>query len=123
MTNEELITKAKSVAYPMELSEKTSAATVGAALITDKGNLYTGVCIDAPSGLGFCAETSAIAAMVTSGESKIDTIVAVSSDGTIYSPCGRCREIIKQINISNMDTTIILKDKIATLSDLLPYPY
>jgi cytidine deaminase len=44
---------------------------VGCALVTDKNNLYLGVCIDTGSSIGFCAEHSAIAAMVTTGEYKI----------------------------------------------------
>jgi len=123
MTNEELIKKAKSVAKTRKVSEETIVGEVGAALITDKGNVYSGVSIDAPSGLGFCGESSAIAAMVTNGESKIKTIVATDGQGNIYPPCGRCRETIRQINKENMDTDIILKDKVAKLKDLLPEPY
>jgi len=52
-------------------------ADVGCALITDKDNVYLGVCIDTGSGTGFCAEHSAIAAMVTAGEFKIKKLVAV----------------------------------------------
>lgn len=123
MTNQELIQKAKSVAIPRQLAEETNVASVGAALLTDEDNLYSGACIDAPSGLGFCAEANAIASMITNGESRIKTIVAVSSDGNIYSPCGRCREMIRQVNKQNMETDVILEDKIVKLSDLLPDPY
>ena len=37
-----------------------TAGTVAAAFLTDKGNVYTGVCIDVPAGMGFCAEHSAV---------------------------------------------------------------
>jgi len=63
---------------------------VGAAIRTVDGNIYTGVCIDLSSGLGFCAEMSAIAQMVTKRETQIDTVVAVTAD-RILPPCGRCR--------------------------------
>jgi len=63
---------------------------VAAALLSEKGNVYVGVCIDVCSGMGFCAEHAAIAAMITAGENKIEKIVAVGENG-IYSPCGRCR--------------------------------
>lgn len=121
--NEELIKKAKSIAVIKQVSEETIVGEVGAALVTEKGSIYSGVSIHAPSGLGFCGEASAIAYMVTNGENRIKTIVAVSSDGSIYSPCGRCREMIRQVNKQNMDTEIILKDKVVKLSDLLPEPY
>ena len=123
MTNEELIQKAKSVAITRKVAEETIVGEVGAALITDKGNVYTGVSIHAPCGLGFCGEASAIAAMITNGESRINTIVAVSSDGSVYSPCGRCREMIRQVNKENMNADVIIKDKVVKLSDLLPEPY
>ena len=123
MTNEELINKAKSIAITKQVAEETVVGEVGAALITDKGNVYTGVSIHAPSGLGFCGEASAMAAMVTNGESRIKTIVASDGQGNIYRPCGRCREMIRQINKQNMDAEIILKEKIVTLTDLLPFPY
>src|SRR5512146_678141 len=55
-----------------------SVAAVGCALITSKGNIYEGACIDAPCGIGFCAEHAAIAAMVTNREFSIKKIVAVS---------------------------------------------
>jgi hypothetical protein len=36
---------------------------VASSLVTDAGNVYSGVCIDSGSGTGFCAEHAAIAAM------------------------------------------------------------
>ena len=53
------------------LSKLATAGTVAATFLTDKGNVYTGVGIDVPGGMGFGAEHSAAAAMVTVGESKI----------------------------------------------------
>jgi cytidine deaminase len=44
---------------------------VGACLVSAAGNLYTGVDKDTGSGTGFCAEHSAVAAMVTAGEYEI----------------------------------------------------
>jgi cytidine deaminase len=87
---------------------------VGCALATDAGNVFVGVCIDTGSGTGFCAEHSAIAAMVTAGESNIRTIVAVWKDAkgqtTILPPCGRCREFIRQVSETNLDTDVVLGD-------------
>jgi cytidine deaminase len=99
---------------------------VGAALITDQGHVYVGVCMDIQSGIGFCAEHSAIAAMVTAGEYRIEKIVAVwlndKGETFILSPCGRCREFIRQIHPDNLTTQVILDtDKVASLADLLPY--
>ena len=62
--------------YPRKVDGRLSG-DVGCALVTRAGNVYLGVCIDTGSGTGFCAEHSAIAAMVTGGELEIASIVAV----------------------------------------------
>jgi cytidine deaminase len=48
-----------------------SAGGVGAAILTKKYNIYTGVCIDTASTLGMCGEQNAIANMITNGEKFI----------------------------------------------------
>lgn len=63
--------------------------------------------------------------MVTAGEYRIATIVAVwrDGDGPLYvvPPCGRCREFIRQVDPANLDTEVILgADRTALLRDLLP---
>ena len=45
-----------------------------------KGNIYTGICIDLSSGLGFCAEVAAIAEMLKQRETQIAQVVAVSGN-------------------------------------------
>jgi cytidine deaminase len=124
ITNNELIEKAKQVAKLHKVSKDVRIGDVGCALITDKGNIYFGVSIHASCGIGFCAEHSAIASMVTNSEYKIKKIVAVSSDGSILPPCGRCRELMYQINENNWNTEIIVeKNKTKKLKDLLPDPW
>lgn len=98
---------------------------VAAVLVTESGNEYGGVCIDTGSGTGFCAEHAAIASMVTAREYRINCIVAVwrADDGHLHAlpPCGSCREFIRQIDPSNLDTEVILgREKQLPLRDLLP---
>lgn len=95
---------------------------VGAALVTEKGNIFTGINISLLCGIGFCAEHSAIAEMVKNGETTIKKIVAATAEGNVLPPCGRCREMIYQIDESNLDTMIIISsaDK-QSLRDLLPH--
>ena len=99
---------------------------VGAALLTDTGHIFVGVCMDVSSGIGFCAEHSAIAAMVSAGEFRIEKIVAVwlneRGESFILSPCGRCREFIRQIHMDNLTADVILdSDKVVPMAELLPY--
>ncbi len=117
----ELITAAKSVLGEFPLSKGLEAGSVGSALRTAKGNIYTGVCIDLASGLGFCAEVAAIAEMIKYRETEIAEIVAVSNFG-ILAPCGRCRETMVQIDARNLDAKVILNEHmILTLRELLPH--
>ncbi len=124
ISNEELIKKAKSVVKPRKIKHGFTVGDVGCALVTHKGNVYLGVCIDAAGGMGFCAEHSAIASMVTHGEHIIKKIVAVVEDGTPIPPCGRCREFMHQIHEENLEGEIIIeRNKSVKLKDLLPYPW
>jgi cytidine deaminase len=128
MTNDELISKAQSVLNRKTINGRLHG-DVGAALISEKGDIYTGVCVDTAGGL--CAERSAIAAMITAGEYRIKTIVAVwqedkaiDPNGKLYvvSPCGCCRQFMRDINEDNLETDVILdRDKVVKLKDLLPY--
>jgi len=97
---------------------------VGAALVTDKGNVYIGTCVDT-SGMGICAEQSAIAAMLAAGEDRVRKIVAVWKDEHgkpfVISPCGHCREMMRQVCGAGGRTEVILsKTKAVRLETLLP---
>ena len=125
ITDEELIKKAESVVNPTKVGDYL-VGDVGCALVTGKGNVYLGVCIDTCCGMGFCAEHAAISAMVTAGEFKIKKIVAVWKNDKgithVLPPCGRCREFIRQIHNENLQTDVILSgNKLVKLSELLPY--
>lgn len=125
LTNLELIESAKTVLRPRKLSNDNSAGTVACALMSSNGNLYLGVCIDVSAGIGFCAEQSAIAAMITAGESRIAKIVAVSSDGKVLPPCGACREFMFEIDTTNLTFTDVIlgENNVVKLQELLPHPY
>lgn len=125
LTNLEMIEKAKTVFNPRELYLGNRAGDVACALLSAKGNLYLGVCLDIGSGIGFCAEHTAVAAMLTAGESAISKIVAISGDGKVLPPCGRCRELMYEIDESNLTSTNVIlgEEKTVTLIELLPHPY
>lgn len=121
---EKLIEEAKKIAIKRKLSEYSSCGHVGCALLTKKGNIYTGLCIDLNCGLGKCAEYAAIADMLKNNESEIDKIVSYSAKGKIYAPCGSCRELIRMINDNNLNTKVMVSEnKVLLLKDLLPEMY
>ncbi len=120
MIEEDLIKAAVSVANKKELDKHTSIGSVGSALVTDRGNVYKGCNLDCNCGMGFCAEVGAIASMISRGETRIRAIVAVRPNGVPLPPCGKCRELIYQLDAGNLETDVILKDKTVKLRALLP---
>lgn len=124
LTFDELYKKAKSVINPRKLSEYAEAGGVGAAILTESGRVYMGVCIDTASSMGFCAEHAAAAAMITAGESRVSKMIAVGWDGRILPPCGRCREFISQLHDDNLNTDVMVGEGvIVTMRELLPYDW
>jgi len=121
MTKSRLIKEAKKVMGEFRLQKHfMSAGSVGAALVTKTGNVYTGICIDLACGIGFCAEHSAIAEMLKHRETEIKMIVAVTKRG-IIPPCGRCREMIAQLDRKNLETLVVISEKkTVKLKVLLP---
>lgn len=115
-----LLAAARAVVNPRRLSKTVEVGGVGAALRAGSGAIFSGVCIDAASGIGFCAEHGAVAAMITAGESRILDIVAVDRDGTVLQPCGRCRELVVQIDDGNAATRVILPGGARPMAELLP---
>ncbi len=124
MEFEELLAQARTVAKPLKLSEYAESGGVGAAILTDSGTVYLGVCVDTACSMGFCAEHAAAATMLTAGEHIIRKVVAVGCDGHIMPPCGRCREFLSQLAQENAEAEILVKDGVVVLlKDLLPYDW
>lgn len=124
MEFEALLALAKAAASARMLSEHCEAASVGAALETAAGNVYTGVNIDLPCGLGFCAEQAAAASMVTAGESQVVKMAAYGTKRGIMSPCGRCREFIQLLCDENKDCLVLLPGgEQRRLEELLPFDW
>jgi cytidine deaminase len=95
-------------------------AHVGAALITGKGKIFTGVNMECKCDIGSCAEHHAIALMIRNNEHDIKTIVAVDRNGNIVPPCGRCRELIYQVTHNHDVEIIVQNNKKVKLKELLP---
>ncbi|WP_303219572.1 cytidine deaminase family protein [Enterococcus asini] len=119
----ELYKEARKVQKAWEVSPFIEAGGVAAALMTKKGTIYVGVCIDTASSLGMCAERNAIANMLTNEESQIEKIVAVLSDGSVVAPCGVCRESMMQLAKDSGEIEVLLdyeERKVSNLKELLP---
>ncbi len=122
---EEFIEEAAELLNPVDV-EGRLFGDVASVLITESGTHHGGVCIDTACGTGFCAEASAIAAMVTAGERRISQIVAVWRDSdtrelAVLPPCGRCRLFISQMHPGNCETIVVLGvDDAMTIDQLVP---
>lgn len=98
---------------------------VGAALLTEKNNYYTGCNIENSSfGATICAERVAICKAISEeGKTLITHILIYARDPT---PCGICRQFLS--NFCSDSTTIILTNtnltnKVLTFKELFPHPF
>ena len=118
-----LYNEALKVLNPVHYNDFVDAGGVASAIQTVDGNIYVGVCIDTSSGLGMCAERTAIANMLTHGENKIKRVVAVMGNKEVGMPCGACREMMMQLDKENENIEILsnIKTKeVIKLKELIP---
>ena len=115
---------AKAVQNGRKVSDYVEAGGVAAAVLSESGRIYTGVCVDTCSTLGICAERNAIFNMLTNGENRITRVLAIMPDGSGGAPCGACRELMVQLMPGQYSGVEVLLDyeteRITTLGELTP---
>jgi len=96
--------------------------SVGAALQTKSGKLYTGVNVEnAAYGATICAERTAVVKAVSEGEREFEAIAVVTANGG--TPCGECRQVLSEFGL---DTVVLVANESGklvgemTVADLLP---
>ena len=100
---------------------------VGAALITDSGNIYTGCNIENASyPATVCGEDVAIFKAISEGETKIDTIAVACIDAendTAIFPCGVSRQRMSEFNTENV--IVVHNDEIKKykFEEVLPFDF
>lgn len=123
-TWDKLYIAARKVQHERKLSPLIEVGSVSAAVLSAKGNIYTGVCIDTACSLGMCAERNAIANMITNGENTICRMIAVDRSGQAVPPCGACREFMAQLMPKDYQAITLMldheKETIVTLGELTP---
>lgn len=100
---------------------------VGAALVTDSGNIYTGCNIEnAAYPATVCGEDVAVFKAISEGETKIDTIAVACIDAesdTAIFPCGLSRQRLSEFNTEN----VIVVDKNGykkySFAEILPFDF
>ncbi len=107
-----------------------SDCKVGAALLAKSGKVYLGCNIENASfSPTICAERSAFAAAVSTGERSFTAIAVAGGksgeiDGGFY-PCGVCRQVMSEFCDADFEIYVVTKDENVslTLKDLLPYSF
>ena len=99
--------------------------SVGAALLTSNGTVFTGANVEnAIYGLTVSATEVAVFKAVSEGEQKFSAIAITSSGGDFTYPCGSDREVISEFG---PETRVIVSNgsetKVTTIRDLLPYSF
>ena len=115
---------ARAVQKEVRISDNMTAGEVSAAIESESGKIYTGVCVDSACSLGVCAERNAMFNMITSGEYKIKRVLSIMPDGNTASPCGACREFMMQLMGNDYKDVEIMADytnnKVVKLNELTP---
>lgn len=101
-----------------------SGFAVGAAVRTASGAVYAGANVENASyPEGWCAETSALAAMVAAGEREVVEVLVMAESDAPVTPCGGCRQRLAEFGAA--DTPVHSADPANLrmswmLGDLLP---
>jgi len=110
VTERELITKAKQARQ--RAYAPYSKFLVGAALLTEKGKVYTGVNVENASyGLTVCAERVAVFKAVTDGEKNFEKIAIVTDTDQPKSLCGACLQVLSEFCVDLEIVCATLKGK------------
>ncbi len=101
-----------------------SGFQVGAAVRGESGAVYAGCNVEnAAYPQGWCAEATAIAAMVMAGERQIREVCVIGPGDALVTPCGGCRQKIREF--AGEETAIHIcgpegHRRSFTLAELLP---
>ena len=111
-----------------------SGYSVGAALLTKSGSVYTGCNIESAAfSPTNCAERTAVFKAVSEGEREFDAIAIIGGRAEetgrvaeFASPCGVCRQVLREFDDGGM-TVILARSaddfKAYRLEELLPFSF
>lgn len=100
---------------------------VGAAVRAASGRVYAGCNVEnAAYPQGWCAEASALAAMVTAGDRDVIAVLTIADGDLVGTCCGGCRQKLREF--AALDTPVYAcgPDGVRasfTLADLLPHSF
>lgn len=121
MNNEKLIESARKARE--NAHAPFSNFKVGAALLTESGEIITGCNVENASyGLTMCAERVAIFKAISDGKHEFQKIAIVADTPNLTPPCGACRQIIWEFcgDIEVLMANLNGKTETFQMSELLP---
>ena len=99
-----------------------SKFSVGTALLTKNGEIFTGCNIENVSyGLSICAERTALFKAVSDGHQEFIAMAISTSSNKPTFPCGACRQVISEFG--NIEIYLENDEKTYSVFDLLPFSF
>lgn len=101
---------------------------VGAAMRDEQGRVFAGCNVENASyPQGWCAEPSAISALVLAGGKRITEVAVMGNGDVLCTPCGGCRQKIREFAGDDVNIHCCTEDGVLirtfTLGELLPFSF
>jgi cytidine deaminase len=104
-----------------------SRYAVGAAILDEQGAIHAGCNVEnAAYPQGWCAEASALSALVMSGARRAKAVLVLGSGGTWVTPCGGCRQKLREFcdaDVPVLSASLEALGPVYTLEQLLPHSF
>ena len=101
---------------------------VGAAVRDEQGRVFAGCNVEnAAYPQGWCAEPSAIAALVMAGGRRITEVAVMGNGDQLCTPCGGCRQKLREFAQDDLKIHCCTAEGVLirtfTLGELLPFSF
>ena len=101
---------------------------VGAAVRDEQARVFGGCNIEnAAYPQGWCAEPSAISALIMAGGTRITEVAVMGNGDTLCTPCGGCRQKIREFAVGDVKIHCCTENgeliRSFSLEELLPYSF
>ncbi len=117
-----LLSEARSRAYA-----PYSNFMVGAVVCGGSGRLYLGSNVENVAyPQGWCAEASALAAMIMAGERRLTEVAVMAGGENVCTPCGGCRQKLREFSLPRTRVLCYSLEELRTtfdLDELLPHSF
>ena len=104
-----------------------SRYAVGAAILDEHGVIHAGCNVEnAAYPQGWCAEASALSALILSGARRARGVLVVGSGGAWITPCGGCRQKLREFcdaDVSIVSANLDALGPVHSLEQLLPHSF